>query len=130
MLTDGIAQMNAGADDLLGIPEGGEELLGSSVSNSGDEVMIGAATPVDDDASVNVDEGLIGGIITEDNPMHDEIEEALEEKMGETALEEDQDEYIDEAEELLGDASADPGIAIDVNVDEQPEMDDDPEGEE
>ena len=42
----------------------------------------------------------------------------------------DADADIDEAEELLGDASADPGIAIDVNVDEQPDMDDDTEGEE
>ena len=130
MLTDGIAQMNAGADDLLGIPEGGEELLGSSVSNGGDEVMIGAATPVDEDASVGVDEGLLGGVITEDNPMHDEIAEALEDHVAESAIEKDQDAYVDEAEELLGDASADPGIALDVNVDEQPEMDDDPEGEE
>ena len=130
MLTDGIAQMNAGADDLLGIPEGGDEIIGSSVSDNGDEVMIGAAVGDDDDAPVDPSEGLIGGIITEDNPYHDEIEEALEDQAAESAIEEDQDAYIDEAEELLGDVSADPGIAIDVNVDEQPDMDDDTEGEE
>ncbi len=38
MLTDGIAQMNAGADDLLGFKR--RELIGSSVSELG-EVMIG-----------------------------------------------------------------------------------------
>ena len=128
MLTDGIAQMNAGADDLLGVPEGGEELIGSSVSDSGDEVMIGAAVGADDDAPVGDD--LIGGIITEDNPAHDEIVEELEDQAAETALEDDQDAYVDEAEELIGDASAGPGIALDVNVDEQPDMDDDNEGEE